>query len=116
MLPDAGRIQEYDTARRNRRQDRAGEEPFEPIFTEHDGTQAALHACAVPLETWFEPVPGIRARLWNAGHILGRSEEHTSEFQSLMRISYAVFCLKKKNNKLTENMPTQVQQSNGTAT
>src|SRR3546814_10487095 len=29
---------------------------------------------------------------------LGRSEEHTSELQSLMRISYAVFCLKKKNN------------------
>src|SRR3546814_4656395 len=28
-----------------------------------------------------------------------RSEEHTSELQSLMRISYAVFCLKKKNNK-----------------
>src|SRR3546814_2464153 len=30
----------------------------------------------------------------------GRSEEHTSELQSLMRISYAVFCLKKKNPKL----------------
>src|SRR3546814_4806666 len=29
--------------------------------------------------------------------IAGRSEEHTSELQSLMRISYAVFCLKKKN-------------------
>src|SRR3546814_10239545 len=29
---------------------------------------------------------------------LGRSEEHTSELQSLMRISYAVFCLKKKND------------------
>src|SRR3546814_2053815 len=29
---------------------------------------------------------------------LGRSEEHTSELQSLMRISYAVFCLKKKKN------------------
>src|SRR3546814_3435658 len=29
-----------------------------------------------------------------------RSEEHTSELQSLMRISYAVFCLKKKNKKL----------------
>src|SRR3546814_10873695 len=29
----------------------------------------------------------------------GRSEEHTSELQSLMRISYAVFCLKKKNNQ-----------------
>src|SRR3546814_2210350 len=30
-----------------------------------------------------------------------RSEEHTSELQSLMRISYAVFCLKKKNEKYT---------------
>src|SRR3546814_6620376 len=30
---------------------------------------------------------------------LGRSEEHTSELQSLMRISYAVFCLKKKKEK-----------------
>src|SRR3546814_6432740 len=35
---------------------------------------------------------------WNATH---RSEEHTSELQSLMRISYAVFCLKKKNKTLT---------------
>src|SRR3546814_2017220 len=32
-----------------------------------------------------------------------RSEEHTSELQSLMRISYAVFCLKKKNNNLSTN-------------
>src|SRR3546814_9974873 len=32
-----------------------------------------------------------------------RSEEHTSELQSLMRISYAVFCLKKKNNTLTQS-------------
>src|SRR3546814_9366147 len=31
----------------------------------------------------------------------GRSEEHTSELQSIMRISYAVFCLKKKKYKLT---------------
>src|SRR3546814_1277892 len=34
----------------------------------------------------------------NARYSLQRSEEHTSELQSLMRISYAVFCLKKKNN------------------
>src|SRR3546814_4969471 len=31
--------------------------------------------------------------------VVSRSEEHTSELQSLMRISYAVFCLKKKKNK-----------------
>src|SRR3546814_1625399 len=35
-----------------------------------------------------------------------RSEEHTSELQSLMRISYAVFCLKKKNNTLTPSAIT----------
>src|SRR3546814_6072439 len=33
-----------------------------------------------------------------------RSEEHTSELQSLMRISYAVFCLKKKTNKTTDHI------------
>src|SRR3546814_3944292 len=32
--------------------------------------------------------------------VCGRSEEHTSELQSLMRISYAVFCLKKKNREV----------------
>src|SRR3546814_4637332 len=35
-----------------------------------------------------------------------RSEEHTSELQSLMRISYAVFCLKKKNNIIIQ--PTHI--------
>src|SRR3546814_3297301 len=39
-----------------------------------------------------------REALLNA-QLLGRSEEHTSELQSLMRISYAVFCLKKKTKK-----------------
>src|SRR3546814_10148614 len=36
-----------------------------------------------------------------------RSEEHTSELQSLMRISYAVFCLKKKNKKYDLRQPIQ---------
>src|SRR3546814_10307339 len=39
----------------------------------------------------------------------GRSEEHTSELQSLMRISYAVFCLKKKKHKLKTNLLTYTQ-------
>src|SRR3546814_8395435 len=37
-----------------------------------------------------------------------RSEEHTSELQSLMRISYAVFCLKKKNKKKTQHIQQQI--------
>src|SRR3546814_4130663 len=52
------------------------------------------------------------------GHL--RSEEHTSELQSLMRISYAVFCLKKKNNnrvKLTKyNTNNKTQQDHITYT
>src|SRR3546814_3537251 len=43
-----------------------------------------------------------RAIVRNSGP-LRRSEEHTSELQSLMRISYAVFCLKKKHTSETEN-------------
>src|SRR3546814_10519712 len=51
-------------------------------------------------------------RLWNLVQVCGRlavrttvrrSEEHTSELQSLMRISYAVFCLKKKTHILIES-------------
>src|SRR3546814_2435060 len=47
---------------------------------------------------------GLAAAIDGGDQVLGplgrdlRSEEHTSELQSLMRISYAVFCLKKKNN------------------
>src|SRR3546814_8600575 len=37
-----------------------------------------------------------------------RSEEHTSELQSLMRISYAVFCLKKKKKHKTQNHKSQM--------
>src|SRR3546814_1398121 len=46
------------------------------------------------------PPLGLGAQLWPPADRL-RSEEHTSELQSLMRISYAVFCLKKKKNKHT---------------
>src|SRR3546814_9277593 len=48
-------------------------------------------------------VHAIRAAL--EGERVSRSEEHTSELQSLMRISYAVFCLKKKkeNKTITNN-------------
>src|SRR3546814_9154346 len=42
-----------------------------------------------------------------AGKGAARSEEHTSELQSLMRISYAVFCLK----KLISHLPTHIQQA-----
>src|SRR3546814_3127942 len=42
------------------------------------------------------PFIGLFGTVWG---IMNRSEEHTSELQSLMRISYAVFCLKKKKSQ-----------------
>src|SRR3546814_4940467 len=43
----------------------------------------------------------LERRLFEEGAtVAARSEEHTSELQSLMRISYAVFCLKKKNKEI----------------
>src|SRR3546814_10867228 len=53
---------------------------------------AAILAAEAVAQEQIEPGKGRAPRR-------GRSEEHTSELQSLMRISYAVFCLKKKNKK-----------------
>src|SRR3546814_5058672 len=55
---------------------------------QHDGELHGGGAAACALPPVRPPLPGPR------------SEEHTSELQSLMRISYAVFCLKKKKNTL----------------
>src|SRR3546814_6228066 len=55
--------------------------------------------------SWVSPaIADFRLELVSPIGILVRSEEHTSELQSLMRISYAVFCLKKKN----KTTPTQI--------
>src|SRR3546814_1475468 len=52
-------------------------------------------------ELAMELKPGATCFLEKTPHNLLRSEEHTSELQSLMRISYAVFCLKTKNTLLS---------------
>src|SRR3546814_10851775 len=52
----------------------------------------------------FKPTTGQNLGWWRMYfHLVIRSEEHTSELQSLMRISYAVFCLKKKNKNKNYN-------------
>src|SRR3546814_6336837 len=51
-------------------------------------------------EAWW---PLLAVRVVGLSALLVRSEEHTSELQSLMRISYAVFCLK-KNNLIMNNI------------
>src|SRR3546814_8970942 len=70
----------------------------------------------------FRPDPSPpKVELWKRGLALAlmvivavRSEEHTSEIQSLMRISYAVFCLKKKKTNSPRQLQTEKQQNNQT--
>src|SRR3546814_4741055 len=91
-----------------------------PIVIKSFGKDAAFPGTACPNERWMSvsrPQGGRMKRLLIALVLVGacgtseeqanqsRSEEHTSELQSLMRISYAVFCLKKKNtlnNKISK--------------
>src|SRR3546814_5193209 len=61
------------------------------------GRKHGPHAVCEPYVSFSTAIARLRARVFPArGGGLQRSEEHTSELQSLMRISYAVFCLKKK--------------------
>src|SRR3546814_5428583 len=72
--------------------------PYTTLF--RSGTARTPRPRAPGLFRRTDAVPAHRGRPGpgNARRASGRSEEHTSELQSLMRISYAVFCLKKKKN------------------
>src|SRR3546814_13299962 len=59
---------------------------------------ADLEQSARDIAEIVEPILGRPLSEISYGQVLIRSEEHTSELQSLIRISYAVFCLKKKTN------------------
>ncbi|MEK7660599.1 MAG: MBL fold metallo-hydrolase [Pseudomonadota bacterium] len=71
MLADAGRIQESEALRRNRRRDRAEYLAITPTYTEADAIAAWQMTETAELGEWFAPVSGFSARFWNAGHILG---------------------------------------------
>lgn len=73
MLPDSGHVQEMEVEHLNRRNRRRGREAVEPIYTAADATDAIRAFRAVPMDRWlsFDALPGVRARWWNAGHMLG---------------------------------------------
>src|SRR3546814_5435474 len=64
---------------------------------------ASRCAAVTPTQTAMSPITRSPVRCTQrASRMSNRSEEHTSELQSLMRISYAVFCLKKKHLHSTQ--------------
>lgn len=71
MLPDSGGIQEMEVERLNRRNERRGRIVVSPIYTAQDAVESLRLLSPRGFDTWFDVVPGLRARFWNAGHILG---------------------------------------------
>ncbi|CEG06726.1 Ribonuclease [Afipia felis] len=71
MLPDAGGIQEMEVKSLNPRNQARGRAPVTPIYTEEDAINSLQAFDAVRYETWVEAAKGVRARYWNAGHLLG---------------------------------------------
>src|SRR3546814_1714333 len=70
-----------------------------------DGILRPLHPVAVLLECADGPGAVLAEQQivrWKLRHRVRRSEEHTTELKSLMRISYAVFCLKQKRWRYTQ--------------
>src|SRR3546814_2699076 len=73
---------------------------YDAFWAQHDNTSIAAQAASPHYESALRGSTFLWAdRSALAPTVGNRSEEHTSELQSLMRSSYAVFCLKKKTNQ-----------------
>lgn len=71
MLPDSAYIQETEVDRLNRRNRQRGRRTVEPIYTRHDVDRSLSQFRTAEYDDWIEVADGIKARFWNAGHILG---------------------------------------------
>jgi metallo-beta-lactamase family protein len=71
MLMDSGHIQEEDAAFVSKRNLKRGEPPAVPLYTQEQAAQVKQYFEKVDYDQPFEPVPGVVARLVDAGHILG---------------------------------------------
>lgn len=71
MLPDSAHIQQYEVEHLNRRRAEQHQPPVAPIYGPADVITCLGLFRRQDYETWFKVLPGIRARFWNAGHLLG---------------------------------------------
>src|SRR5512135_418708 len=71
MLIDSGHIQESDVEFVNKRKVKEGEPLVAPLYTEVEAGMVAQYFSIVNYSQPFEPIPGVQARILDAGHILG---------------------------------------------
>ncbi|WP_420403559.1 MBL fold metallo-hydrolase [Nisaea sp.] len=93
MLADSGSIQEVEVERLNRRNARRGRPAVTPIYGKDDAQAAMECFSPVDYDSWREVGDGVRARFWNAGHILGSAsiEVEVSTGERGGRISRLLF-------------------------
>lgn len=71
MMRDSGHIQESDVQFLNKKRERQGKPLVKPLYTVEDAMRAAWQLVGVEYNQAFEPLPGVKAELVEAGHILG---------------------------------------------
>lgn len=71
VLPDSGHIQEIEVERLNQRNNWRGRNSVEPIYTRLQAENMLRQFRPHGIEKWFDVIHGVRARFWDAGHILG---------------------------------------------
>ncbi len=71
MLPDSAHIQELEVDQLNRRNARRNRDLVSPIYVTADAFACVDQFATLTYGAWFQPLPDVRARFWNAGHLLG---------------------------------------------
>ena len=71
MISDSAHIQEADAEFVNKKRAQRGEEPIKPLYTKADAEKVISFFKGVDHDVPFEPIPGVIARFFEAGHILG---------------------------------------------
>ncbi|MBS7707669.1 MBL fold metallo-hydrolase [Chelatococcus asaccharovorans] len=107
MLPDSGHIQAMEVEQLNRRNARRGLPSVQPIYDAEQATRTLTQFRPVPYGSWRDVAKGIRARFWNAGHLLGSASievEVTTGQDKPLRLLFSGDI--GPNQKLLESQPT----------
>ncbi len=74
LLPDSAHIQKYDTMYLNKKREKNGLQPVEPLYDAEDVTETLKHFMSIPYDRSFQLFPDVSLRFIEAGHILGSAQ------------------------------------------
>ncbi|WP_431858054.1 MBL fold metallo-hydrolase [Azospirillum sp.] len=91
MLPDSAYIQEVEVDHLNRRNRQRGRPTVQPIYTREDAARTLARLKPADYDDWIDVIPGVRARFWQAGHLLGSAsvEVEIREGKGAVRVLFS---------------------------